>query len=331
MRTSLRWPITLGVIMIVLVVALIVGWVIVTVNNTEQSAAYWALLAVGTTFLVLVLVGVVLYLLISIKEIRLNRRQSNFIDSVTHELKRPIASLKLYLQTLSRRNVDEQRQADFYRFMLEDVDRLDNLINHMLDAARLDQQPVEADIADVELATMLQTCAATACARYHLPTETVQLRLEPTIVRGRPIDLEMIFRNLIDNAIKYSGSSPQVEIESQPRGSETIVTRITDNGIGIPPALRRKIFGRFVRLGSELERSQTGTGLGLFIVRNLVTRLKGRVLVRDRDGKPGTVFEVQLPGRPMPARIAPSLFRTALSGTACAARSGIRHSPASVL
>ena len=151
MRTSLRWPITLGVIMIVLVVALIVGWVVVTMLGTERSAAYWALLAVGTTFLVLVLVGVVLYLLISIKEIRLNRRQSNFVDSVTHELKSPIASLKLCLQTLSRRNVDEQRQADFYRFMLDDLARLDNLINHMLDAARLDQQPVEAEIVDVEL------------------------------------------------------------------------------------------------------------------------------------------------------------------------------------
>ncbi|HEY1785965.1 MAG TPA: HAMP domain-containing sensor histidine kinase [Pirellulales bacterium] len=304
MRTSLRWPITLGVIMILLVVALIVGWVVVTVLGTEQSAAYWALLAVGTTFLVLVLVGVVLYLLISIKEIRLNRRQSNFIDSVTHELKSPIASLKLYLQTLSRLNVDQQRQADFYRFMLEDVDRLDGLINHMLDAARLDQQPVEADIADVELAAMLKTCAETACARYHLPTETVQLRLEPTIVRGRPIDLEMIFRNLIDNAIKYSGNTPLVEIESLPRGAETIVTRIIDNGRGIPPALRRKIFGRFVRLGSELERSQTGTGLGLFIVRNLVKRLKGRVQVRDRDGQPGTVFEVQLPGRRLATPVA---------------------------
>ncbi len=167
----------------------------------------------------------------------------------------------------------------------------------MLDAARLDQQPVEAEIADVELATMLKNCAETACARYRLPSETVQLRLEPTIVRGRPIDLEMIFRNLIDNAIKYAGEAPLVEIESQPRGTETIITRIIDNGRGIPPALRRKIFGRFVRLGSELERSQTGTGLGLFIVRNLVKRLKGRVLVRDREGRQGTVFEVQLPGR----------------------------------
>jgi signal transduction histidine kinase len=216
---------------------------------------------------------------------------------VTHELKSPIASLKLYLQTLSRRNVDERQQADFYRFMLDDVDRLDNLINHLLDAARLDQQPVESEVADVPLAEMLQSCAETVAARYHLSPDTIHLRLTPSIVRGRPIDLEMIFRNLIDNAVKYSGTTPAIEVESQLRGPATVVTKVIDNGRGIPPGLRRKIFGRFVRLGSELERSQTGTGLGLFIVRNLVSRLKGRVVVRDRDGQPGTVFEVQLPGR----------------------------------
>ncbi len=182
MRTSLRLPIILGVAMIVMVVALIVGWVLVTVKETEKLGVYWAVLAVGTTFLVLMLVGVVLYLWISIKEIRLNRRQSNFIDSVTHELKSPIASLKLYLQTLSRRNVDEQRQADFYRFMLDDVERLDNLINHLLDAARLDQQPVESE-SDVELAEVLRSCASTACMRYHLPPEVVELSVEPVLVR----------------------------------------------------------------------------------------------------------------------------------------------------
>ncbi len=150
-----------------LVVALIVGWVVVNVQLTDTSGVYWAVLAVGTTFLVLVLGAIRLYLLISIKEIRLNRRQSNFIDSVTHELKSPIASLKLYLQTLSRRNVDERQQADFYRFMLDDVERLDDLINHLLDAARLDQHPLETE-GDVELAEVLRSCASTACLRYHL-------------------------------------------------------------------------------------------------------------------------------------------------------------------
>ena len=262
-------------------------------SQTEWSGFYWALLAVGTTFLVLVLVGVVLYLLISIKEIRLNQRQSNFIDSVTHELKSPIASLKLYLQTLSRRNVDEQRQADFYRFMLDDVERLDKLINHMLDAARLDQHPVEAE-SDVELAEVLRSCASTACLRYHLPPDVVQLNVEPALVRARPMELEMIFRNLIDNAIKYADHDPRVEIESLAKEDHTVVTRIIDNGCGIPAPLRRKIFGRFVRLGNELERSRTGTGLGLFIVRNLVKRLGGQIVVRDRAGQTGTMFEVQL-------------------------------------
>ena len=161
-RRSLGWPITLGVVMIVLLVALLVGWVLVVVvaaSRTSASGYWWAILAVGATFLALVLVGVVLYLLISIKEIRLNQRQSNFIDSVTHELKSPLASLKLYVQTLSRRNVTEAQQADFHRFMLEDLERLDSLINHMLDTARLNINLPAADATDVELSHVLRRCA----------------------------------------------------------------------------------------------------------------------------------------------------------------------------
>lgn len=303
MRSSLGWPITLGVVMIVLVVALIAGWILLSVGQTDRSALYWVLLAVGTVFLVLVLVGVVMYLTISIKEIRLNQRQSNFIDSVTHELKSPIASLKLYLQTLSRRPVTEGQRSDFYRFMLGDLERLDTLINHLLDAAQLDRQPVSADETDVDLAAVLESCAETARLRYHLPPETVRLQLVPATVRARQMDVEMVFRNLIDNAIKYGGSPPLVEIESRASGPDKVVTRIADNGPGIPPQLRRKIFGRFVRLGSELERSRQGTGLGLFIVRTTVKRLRGKISVRDRPGagssggrQGGTVFEVELPG-----------------------------------
>jgi two-component system, OmpR family, phosphate regulon sensor histidine kinase PhoR len=309
MRASYGWPITLAVVMSVLVVALIIGWVALTVRETEKSAAFWVLLLVGTLFLVLVLVGVVLYLLISIKGIRLHQRQSNFMDSVSHELKSPIASLKLYLQTLARRSVTEEQQANFYRFMLDDVERLDSLINHMLDAARLDQQPVETDIADVELSAVLGSCAETACLRYHLPLETIRLTTVPAILRARPIDIEMVFRNLIDNAIKYGGAEPVVEVDSRFADDETVVTRIVDNGRGIPAKLRRKIFGRFVRLGSELERSQSGTGLGLFIVRTLVKRLHGKITVRDRGNQPGTIFEVQLPARRVssPAEEQPSV------------------------
>ena len=295
MRTSLRWPITLGVTLIVLLVLLLAGWTLLPLRERLHAGLYWTLVGVGAVLLVLVLVGVVLYLIFAVQGVRLNQRQSNFIDSVTHELKSPIASLKLYLQTLNRRSVTEAQQFEFYRVMLKDVERLDTLINHMLEAANVDQQPEQADVADVDLPAMLRSCAETACSRYHLPPETIELELEPSVVRARPLDIELVFRNLIDNAIKYGGTTPQVQIESHPDRDDSVVTRIIDNGRGIPKQLRRKIFGRFVRLGSELERSRTGTGLGLFIVQNVVKRLRGRVTVRDRGSEPGTVFEVRLP------------------------------------
>lgn len=287
-RRSVGWPITLGVIMIVLLVALMVFWIVLALSSAT-------LLAIGTTFLALVLIGVVLYLTIAVKQISLNQRQANFIDSVTHELKSPIASLKLYLQTLSRRSVSEAQQLDFYRFMLEDVDRLDTLIDHMLDAARLEQVSPESEAVGVSLADILRTCANTVCLRHRLPSETIQLDVGPSVVPARPVDLEIVFRNLLDNAVKYSMPHPEVKVESWLNGRGTVLTRVSDNGPGIPAKLRRKIFGRFVRLGSELERTQSGTGLGLYIVRTLVRRMKGKISVRGRGTQQGTVFEVELP------------------------------------
>jgi signal transduction histidine kinase len=288
-RRSLGWPITLGVVMIVLLLALLIGWIVLSIG-------YWSVLAVGATFLVLVLVGVILYLTIAVKQISLNQRQSNFIDSVTHELKSPIASLKLYLQTLSRRSVTEAQQADFYRFMLDDLDRLDMLINHLLDAARLDQLPPGQEARDVRLDLVLQNCAEMVCHRHRLPPETVAVDAAPCLLHARPMDVEIVFRNLIDNAVKYSGPQPQVSVESWTNGRGTVTTRVSDNGPGIPAKLRRKIFGRFVRLGNELERATSGTGLGLYIVRTLVGRLRGKISVRGRGAHSGTVFEVELPG-----------------------------------
>jgi len=301
-RRSLRLPITLAIVMIVLLVVLTVGWVLLLVSQavTDKGYAglYWTLLTVGTTFIVLLVVGVVLYLVLSIKAINLSRRQSNFIDSVTHELKSPIASMKLYLQTLNRRQVSQQQQSSFYRFMLEDVERLDHLINQMLDAGRLESGAVDEEMEDVPLAPLLRECAKTVCLSYRVPRTTVHLEARPCTVRARRVDLEIIFRNLLDNAVKYAGSLPRVDVSLAPASEGQTITRISDNGRGIPPKMRRKIFGRFVRLGVELEREKPGTGLGLYIVRTLVRRLRGRIRVRDRGNGPGTVFEVQLPGVP---------------------------------
>lgn len=300
-RRSLSWPITLGVVMIVLLVALIVGWVMLTLSGVFEgraAALYWTLLTVGTTFLILVLVGVSMYLALSVKAINLNRRQANFMDSVTHELKSPIASLKLYLQTLNRRTLSREEQENFFRFMLEDVERLDHLINHILDAARLERKPTEGEIEDIELSGFLKQCAEEVRLRHRAAEDSIVVEAETAIVRGRRVDLDMIFRNVIDNAFKYAADTPKIEVTSAVSDDDTIITRIKDNGPGIPFRYRQKIFRRFVRLGSELEREKPGTGLGLYIVYTLVRRLRGKVRVLDQPTGAGTVFEISLPGQP---------------------------------
>ena len=301
-RRSLRLPITLAVVMTALLAVLTVGWVLLAVfgalANTQFAGLNWTLLAVGTSFIALLAVGVVIYMILSIKAINLNRRQSNFIDSVTHELKSPISSMKLYLQTLDRRQVSHDQQASFYQFMLEDIERLDHLINQMLDAGRLESGRTGGEVEEVLLPDLLRECAGVICLRYRVPGETVLLDLEPCVVRARRVDLDMLFRNLLDNAVKYAGMPPQVEVRLRVESRHLAVVRIADNGRGIPAKMRRKVFGRFVRLGLELEREKPGTGLGLYIARTVARRLRGRIRVRDRRPGPGTVFEVQLPGAP---------------------------------
>lgn len=296
-RRSLRWPITLGVIMFVVLAALLVGWVLLTVPNIlNGSGLYIALLSTGAALLTLAIVGTALYLTLTIKAINLSRRQSNFIDSVTHELKSPIASLKLYLQTLNRRQVSPAEQEVFFKDMLEDVERLDQLISHLLDAARLERDRPGPPPEDLRLDELLRRCAAEVCLRQQQPAEIVQFDLAPVIVRAARVDLELVFRNLIDNAVKYaSEAQPRVEIGVKLSGENRIVASVSDNGSGIPHWLRHRLFGRFVRLGLELERNKPGTGLGLFIVRTLVGRLGGKIRIRDHG--PGATFEVELPGR----------------------------------
>jgi signal transduction histidine kinase len=309
MFTRLSLPITLAVVMIALVVVLIVGWVLLAVfgalADPQSGALYWTLLTVGTTFLVALLVGVVMYLMVSIAAINLSRRQSNFVDAVTHELKSPIASLKLYLQTLKRRQVSEDQQAGFYQSMLDDCERLDRLTNQVLDAGRVERPPDSDKWEHVNLAELLEECVDTVCLGYRIPRTAVSLELVPCRLQVSRVNLEMLFRNLIDNAVKYSGSEPQVEVELSVDSRQRAVVRISDNGRGIPAKMRRKIFGRFERLGVELTREKPGTGLGLYIVRSQVRRLKGRIRVSDREPGSGTVFEVWLPGADQEVAVSP--------------------------
>jgi len=300
---TLRTPITLGVVMIVLVVILTAVWVSGTVIGAMQSessrAVFFVMLAAGSVLLIAVLAGVIAYLTLSVKAFNLNRRQSNFIDSVTHELKSPIASLKLYLQTMHRHEVSVQQQQEFHHMMLGDVERLDSLINHLLDTARIERGE-SPPATQLELAPILDQAATAACVRHKMPAETVQIRCPPITLQAPAIQIEILFRNLIDNAVKYGGSPPVVKVAAECDESGTICVTVQDNGSGIPANLRRKVFGRFVRLGSELERSRPGTGLGLYLVRNITHALGGRIDVSDArqldEECAGTLFEVRLPG-----------------------------------
>lgn len=291
-RSNLSFPITLSVTLIALNVVLMVGWIVLL-----AQLYWWSALTIGTVLFVLVLVGLVLYLILTIKEIRLNQRQANFVDSVTHELKSPIASLKLYLQTLQLRSVSDPQRESFYRFMDEDLGRLDRLINQLLEVGRLDAVVTETAQGDVLMEPLLVECAKAACMQHNQPAARVRFQIAPTVVIGGQLALEMIFRNLIDNAIKYAGDDPQVEVQVELKGPNRVVTRVIDNGAGVPDEVKKKIFGLFYRGGTELTRKKKGTGLGLYIVQTLVRKMKGKVSVHGRGKLPGSVFEVELPGR----------------------------------
>lgn len=292
-RRTLSLPITLSVILMTLNVMLMVCWIVLLAQQNS-----WGALTIGTIVFALILAGLIVYLVITIKEVRLNQRQVNFVDSVTHELKSPLASLRLYLETLEMRELDAKQRESFYRVMESELLRLESLINQLLEVGRLDAIGHRSEPEDVSLVPLLKRCAETACAHHKCTDGNVfKFDVEPAVIRARPMVLEMIFGNLLDNAIKYSAASPSVDVEVRVRKRDRVVTRISDNGTGVPPEMRKAIFKMFYRGGNELERTKKGTGLGLYIVRTLVHLLKGSIVVRDRDQGPGSVFEIELPGR----------------------------------
>jgi signal transduction histidine kinase len=292
---TLRLPITLSVILMTLNVTLMVCWIILLARSGS-----WSVLTIGTVVFALILVGLIVYLFVMVKEVRLNQRQANFVDSVTHELKTPIAALRLYLETLQIRNLAPEQRSDFYRTMEAELHRLEHLINQLLEVGRLDAIGQQYDPEDIVLSELLERCAVAACAHHKKsPEEVVAFDFQPIIVHARAVVLEMIFGNLLDNAVKYAGDPPEVQVVTSMTGRGRVRVQIIDNGEGIPADQRRQIFGMFYRGGKELERRQKGTGLGLYISRTLAHILKGSIAVHERPDGPGSVFEVELPGRPV--------------------------------
>ncbi|MDX1967934.1 MAG: HAMP domain-containing sensor histidine kinase [Planctomycetaceae bacterium] len=292
-RSTLHLPITLSVVLMVLNATLMVCWIVLLARSNG-----WAALIIGVVVFALILAGLSFYMVLMIKEVRLNQRQANFVDSVTHELKSPIASLRLYLETLQLRQLADDQREKFYGVMEDELERLDHLITQLLEVGRLDAIGQQSEPEELSLDALLHKCGQSACALHKRdPAATIAYDIQPAKVEARRLVVESVFRNLIDNAIKYGGDPPLVEIQVRVTDRGHVITRIADNGQGVPPELRKRIFGLFFRGGSELTRRQKGTGLGLYIVHTLVRHLKGRISVHDRVGQTGSVFEVDLPGR----------------------------------
>ena len=232
------------------------------VEGQREGGALYALLSIGTTFIGVLLAGTIIYLVLTIKTINLNRRQSNFIDSVTHELKSPIASMKLYLQTLSRRHGERGRARPLLPLhgrRPRPARRPDQPVARRRPAGRrTDRRRPRGRPLDV----LLRDCASTVGLHYRIAAEVFQFELQPCTIRAWRVDLDILFRNLIDNAVKYAGSEPRVGIHLRRTADGRAIVRISDNGRGIPGRFRRQIFRRFERLGLELERERPRHQLG---------------------------------------------------------------------
>jgi len=296
-----KWHyITVGVTLIAVAVALTVGWQIIGLSDAarakEMTTLRWVVYFLGTVLFLLLIGGLVLVVYLLVREVRLNERQSNFVSAVTHELKTPVASLKLYLDTLQMRSLPESRREDFYRTMRDDLDRLNTTINNVLNAAMYTDRPV-VDPRPVDLARLVRHAMDLTRTRHQLPRESfAYFGPESLRLRGDASALETAVLNLLDNAVKYSKEKVQVEVEVGADGDGQAHLRVRDHGIGMSRAHLRLIFNRFYRIGAEVRRSHTGTGLGLFIVKSVVKGHKGTVGAESAGPDRGSTFTVTLPG-----------------------------------
>ena len=295
-----KWlHITIGVTLIAMAVTLTVSWHILgsdALQAARQSTGRLALYVLGTVLSLLLVGGLGLMVILLVREVRLNERQSNFVSAVTHELKTPVASLKLYLDTLQLRDLSESRREDFYRTMRQDLDRLYATINNVLNAAMYTDRPV-LDPQPLDLARLALRSLELTRTRHQLPRQCFGYKGPESLrIRGDAAALETALLNLLDNAVKYSREQVRVEIELAANGDGQASLRVRDHGIGMSRHHLRLIFNRFYRIGAEVRRSRTGTGLGLFIVRSVVKRHHGTIQAESAGADGGSCFTITLPG-----------------------------------
>ena len=280
---------TLGICLVAVAVALNVSWIVI---NWREGL----LLALGLILFPLVIAGLVLNTIFLVREVRRSEQHDAFINAVTHELKTPVASLKLYLETLEYREVPEERRSEFYKTMRQDIERLNTTINNVLNAAMYTDRPVAAP-RPLDLARLARRAAELTLTRHQLAKGAIQYDGPESLrVAGDAQALETALLNLLDNAVKYSKEKVQVELEVWGDADGQAHVRVRDHGIGMSRTHLPFIFTRFYRIGAEVRRSRTGTGLGLFIVRAIVKGHKGSIAVDSPGPDRGSTFTITLPG-----------------------------------
>ncbi len=280
----------LGITLSVLAVALNVGWILLNVRQV-------ALLVFGVIFFALIITGLILNTIFLVREIRRNEQHDAFLNAVTHELKTPIASIKLYLETLKSRELNAEKRQEFYDIMLADNERLLSTVEQVLQASRTREKQRLMNLAEIDLGDLVGETIRTVRGQQHLDDAAIRFTspAESLKIVGDRGELQTAFVNLLDNAIKYSTGEPKISVKLKPSGLNKADIFVRDNGIGIARADLKRIFKRFYRVPNKSIEAAKGTGLGLPIVRAIIEKHGGRVTAESRGEGKGTTFLVQLP------------------------------------
>ena len=288
-RRSIAFVIALGVGLISVILLLYIGWVLLDWRTG-------ILLFLGVLLLALIISGVVVNTTFLVREIRRNAQHDAFINAVTHELKTPVASIRLYLETLLTREVDPVRRREFYQTMLEDNDRLLTTIEQVLRTGRVGPAGRKLNLSPIDLGGVVAECLTRAQTLHHLPDEALQYDPGPTVtVLGDADEVRAAVANLIDNAVKFSGTEAKVTVETARIDDRFATLRVKDNGPGIAKPELKQIFKRFYRAPGPLATRVKGTGLGLYIVRSVAKRHGGRAWAESEGPGHGSTFVLQLP------------------------------------
>jgi two-component system, OmpR family, sensor histidine kinase SenX3 len=288
-RKSIAFFIALGAGLISVILLLYVGWVVL---NWRSGI----LLFLGVLLLSTIISGVVLNTIFLVREIRRNEQQDAFINAVTHELKTPVASIRLYLETLQARTVDEVKRKEFYHIMLHESDRLLGTIEQILRTGRIGAASHKLNVTSVDLGGMIEECVSRARTLYHSPPESLEYHPGPPVkILGDADELQAALSNLIDNAVKYSGNDVKVTVETVQADGKYVSVRVRDRGLGIPKTELKQIFKRFYRVPGAPATRVKGIGLGLYIVRSVAKRHGGRAWAESDGPGRGSTFVMQLP------------------------------------